>query len=280
MILINESKLFDGRQLQYLHESATCNCQMRFSVYLPPAAATASVPALYWLSGLTSTDENFSLKSGAQRVAAELGIALIMPDTSPRGEHVPGDDSGSWDLGHGAGFYVNATEPPWDRNYRMYDYVVDELPVLIEQNFPVSDELRSISGHSMGGHGALVIGLRNPARYRSISAFAPIVSPTRVPWGEKAFSNYLGADEQAWLSYDACHLLTSAVGQIPIKIDQGASDSYLNDQLQPWHLTVIADQKEYPLDYQLHDGYDHSFYFINTFIEDHIRFHGKSLMDQ
>ena len=213
--LLSSQKSFGGWHHRYRHHSATLNCAMVFAVYLPPQAQEgARLPVLYWLSGLTCTDENFMQKAGAQRLAAELGLVLVAPDTSPRGAEVPGDPDGAWDFGHGAGFYLNATEQPWATHYRMHDYVVHELPALVEASFPVSDR-RGISGHSMGGHGALVCALRNPGRYRSLSAFAPIVNPLACPWGEKAFSRYLGADRDSWKAWDACALLAGPRRSVP-----------------------------------------------------------------
>ena len=249
---------------------------MTFSIFLPPAAADAPPPVLYWLSGLTCNDENFTTKAGAQRVAAELGIALVMPDTSPRGDNVA-DDS-AYDLGKGAGFYLNATQAPWSAHFRMYDYLRDELPQLIAREFNLSDRC-AISGHSMGGHGALVMALKNPGRFVSVSAFAPIVNPTQVPWGKKAFTAYLGADEAAWQAWDSCALMqaSSESDAIPTLIDQGDSDTFLAEQLQPAVLAETARQKSWPLTLRIQPGYDHSYYFIASFIEDHLRFHARHL---
>ncbi len=257
---------------------------MTFSIFLPPQVeAGVHVPVLYWLSGLTCTDENFVQKAGAQRAASELGIALVVPDTSPRGgdvsgNDVPDDEAGAYDLGLGAGFYVNATQAPWDRHYRMYDYVVHELPDLIEASFPVSDT-RSISGHSMGGHGALSIGLKNPHRYRAISAFSPITNPMQCPWGEKALMAYLGANRESWRAYDSCELIRAAASedQVPILIDQGDEDEFLSEQLLPENLVQAADDAGYPIDLRMQQGYDHSYFFIATFIDDHLRFHAAAL---
>ena len=250
---------------------------MRFAIFLPPQASTgAKVPVLYWLSGLTCTDENFMQKASAQRLAAELGIAIVAPDTSPRGEDVA-DDEG-YDLGQGAGFYVNATQAPWNRHYQMYDYVVNELPELIESMFPVSDQ-RSISGHSMGGHGALVIALRNAERYQSVSAFSPITNPMNCPWGQKAFTAYLGSDTSTWREYDASLLMRDAQQQVPALVDQGEADNFLVEQLKPEVLVAAASASDYPLELRSHEGYDHSYYFIASFIEDHLRFHAKHLQD-
>ncbi|GAF62943.1 S-formylglutathione hydrolase [Psychrobacter sp. JCM 18903] len=248
---------------------------MQFAIYLPPQMGSGTkVPVLYWLSGLTCTDENVMQKSGIQRIAAELGIAIVAPDTSPRGEDVA--DDAAYDLGQGAGFYVNATEMPWSKHYQMYDYVVNELPELIEASFPVSDK-RAISGHSMGGLGALNIGMLNPERYSSISAFSPISNPVNSPWGQKAFTAYLGEDKANWLNYDPSELMKRATELVPAKVDQGESDNFLVEQLKPEALLAAAESNDYPLMYQLHEGYDHSYYFIASFIEEHLRFHAKHL---
>lgn len=272
---ISNNKVFNGWHKQYRHYSNTLNCEMRFAIFLPPQINTGvKVPALYWLSGLTCTDENFMQKSGAQRVAAELGIAIIAPDTSPRGEDVADDDS--YDLGKGAGFYVNATQAPWNRHFHMYDYIVKELPELIEQHFPISDQ-RAISGHSMGGHGALTIALKNPQRYTSVSAFSPISNPINCPWGQNAFSAYLGSDKATWKEYDSCELISEATKLLPALVDQGNDDQFLNEQLKPNLLAAAAQAKGYPLQLNYHDGYDHSYYFIASFIESHLRFHAEHL---
>ncbi|MCL4106515.1 UNVERIFIED_CONTAM: hypothetical protein GTU68_009649 [Idotea baltica] len=248
---------------------------MRFAIYLPPMASNGEkVSALYWLSGLTCTDENFIHKAGAQRAAAELGIAIVIPDTSPRGENVAND--GSYDLGQGAGFYVNATQKPWSNHYHMYDYVVDELPQLIEATFPVSDK-RAISGHSMGGHGALTIALRNPERYASVSALSPISNPMSCPWGQKAFNAYLGKDRETWRQYDASELMRLSTQFVPALVDQGKADEFLVEQLKPEVLDAAGAASDYPLELRLQDGYDHSYYFIASFIEDHLRFHSAHL---
>lgn len=267
------NKSFGGWTKQYSHHSTSLNCTMRFAIYLPPQASSGDkVPVLYWLSGLTCSDENFMQKAGAQRMAAELGMAIVAPDTSPRGEGVA-DDEG-YDLGQGAGFYVNATEVPWSRHYKMYDYVVNELPVLIESTFPVSDR-RSIAGHSMGGHGALTIALRNPERYLSVSAFSPISNPSKCPWGRKAFTAYLGKDTSTWRNYDASVLIREAVQKVPALVDQGEADDFLAEQLMPEVLNAAVKASDYPLELRRHDGYDHSYYFIASFIEDHLRFHAN-----
>jgi S-formylglutathione hydrolase len=274
--LLSTHLSFGGSQERYRHFSTSLNCEMNFSAYLPPGSGT-KLPVLYWLSGLTCTDENFTNKACAQRMASELGIMLVVPDTSPRGEGVA-DAENTYDLGVGAGFYVNATQEPWSRHYRMYDYVVEELPSLIEDSFPASGR-RSISGHSMGGHGALVIALRNPRRYRSVSAFSPIVNPTSSPWGKKAFSHYLGNDIESWCDYDATLLLKTAdrSQQLPILIDQGDADEFLAEQLKPERLIAASEAANYPVQFNMRAGYDHSYFFISTFVESHLRFHAEAL---
>ena len=248
---------------------------MVFAIYLPPQAQTQPVPVLYWLSGLTCTDENFMQKAGAQRIAAELGIAIVAPDTSPRDTDLPGEHD-SYDFGSGAGFYVNATETPWSAHYRMYDYVTDELPALIEQHFPVTPK-RAISGHSMGGHGALICALKNPGRYVSVSAFAPISNPINCPWGEKAFSGYLGTDREAWKAWDSCELIATAKERLPILVDQGEADDFLQEQLKPEALKAACASAGHPLELRMRPGYDHSYFFIASFIEDHLRHHARAL---
>jgi len=272
--ILSQNKSFGGWHKQYTHKSDVLNCSMRFAVYLPPqASAETPVPVLYWLSGLTCTDENFMQKAGAHRVAAELGIAIVAPDTSPRGDDVA-DEPDQYDMGKGAGFYLNATQTPWSKHYHMYDYVVKELPALIEETFPVTQQ-RAIAGHSMGGHGALVIALRNPARYSSVSAFSPITNPVNCPWGQKAFSAYLGDDRELWRSYDSSELMSNSADKIPALVDQGEADNFLQEQLKPEMLELAAGRSRYPLELRRHEGYDHSYYFIASFIEDHLRFHQK-----
>jgi len=273
---VSETRCFGGRQLRFEHDSEVLNCAMQFSVFLPLRAEKAEVPAVYFLSGLTCTDENFSTKAGAQRVATELGIALIVPDTSPRGDNVADDPDGAYDLGLGAGFYVNATQEPWKNHYQMYDYIVKELPKLVEAELPINDK-RAIAGHSMGGHGALVIGLRNSDRYSSISAFSPITNPTQCPWGEKAFSAYLGDDREQWKQYDAVEIIKSKGQTLPIRVDQGLADGFLEEQLKPENLKEAIAKVEGGGTVHLHDGYDHSYYFISSFIEAQLRFHAKYL---
>jgi len=248
---------------------------MVFAIYLPPQAARQPVPVLYWLSGLTCTDENFMQKAGAQRMAAELGMAIVCPDTSPRGTDLPGEHE-SYDLGSGAGFYVNATQAPWDSHYRMYDYVTQELPALVEAHFPVTDQ-KAISGHSMGGHGALVCYLRNPGMYQSVSAFAPICHPSDCAWGQKALSTYLGEDRNDWVPYDAALMIGDAIEKLPLLIDQGTEDEFLSDQLKPGSLEQACIASHYPLELRMQVGYDHSYFFIATFIEDHLRHHARGL---
>ena len=268
-------KSFGGWHKQYSHQSKALNCSMRFAIYLPPQLSNGQkVPVLYWLSGLTCTDENFMQKAGAHRIAAELGIAIVAPDTSPRGEGVA-DDQG-YDLGQGAGFYINATQAPWDRHYQMYDYVLNELPELIETAFPVSGK-RAISGHSMGGHGALTIAMLNPERYTSMSAFSPISNPMTAPWGKKAFTAYLGKDKATWKNHDASELMKQATQFVPAKVDQGGADDFLAEELKPEVLEAAAKASGYPLELAIHEGYDHSYYFISSFIEEHLRFHATHL---
>jgi len=271
---IEHRAAFGGWQDVYQHRSAVLGCEMKVAVYLPPQAATQTLPVLYWLSGLTCTEQNFITKAGAQRYAAEHGVILVAPDTSPRGDDVA--DAEGYDLGKGAGFYLNATEQPWAAHYRMYDYIVDELPALVEAHLPASGA-RSISGHSMGGHGALVIALKNPGRYHSVSAFSPIVAPTRVPWGQKAFTAYLGEDRSAWAAWDASDLVATAEEKLPLLVDQGGGDEFLDSQLQPQWLQAACTAAGHPLQLRLQPGYDHSYYFISTFIGDHIAHHAKAL---
>jgi len=272
---LSVNKSFAGWHKQYSHPSRTLNCSMRFAIFLPEQASEQhKVPVLYWLSGLTCTDENFMQKASAQRIASELGIAIVCPDTSPRGNDVA-DDEG-YDLGKGAGFYLNATQPPWNKHYQMYDYIVQELPTLIESNFPVSDK-KSIAGHSMGGHGALVIALRNAKQYCSVSAFSPISNPINCPWGQKAFAAYLGDNRAHWLEYDASELMRKSQQHIPALVEQGLDDQFLSQQLLPQALEEAANEASYPLTVNYQQGYDHSYYFIASFIEQHLRFHAQYL---
>lgn len=274
---VSQAKVFGGWHKQYTHESSSLNCQMRFAIFLPPNATKSHpVPVLYWLSGLTCSDENFMQKAGAFRMAAELGIAIVAPDTSPRGEGVADDEN--YDLGQGAGFYLNATQAPWSQHYFMYDYITKELPAIIENNFPVSD-VKSISGHSMGGHGALTIGLKNAAQYRSISAFSPISNPIQCPWGQKAFTAYLGTDIENWKQYDASELLKQGPSPLAILVDQGDADGFLSEQLKPELLVAAANKHGSELTLRMQPGYDHSYYFISSFIDDHLNFHAKYLFE-
>lgn len=267
--------IFAGEQKRFKHTSDTLDCEMIFSVYLPPQHKVQACPVVYWLSGLTCTDENFTTKAAAQRYASELGLILVMPDTSPRGKEVA-DDEG-YDLGQGAGFYLNATQQPWAKHYQMFDYISIELPNLIEKNFNTNGK-QSIAGHSMGGHGALMLALRHPQRFCSASAFAPIVNPMDVPWGQKAFQHYLGDDQTMWQSYDSCYLLQNYTAEpFPILIDQGTADNFMPEQLQPEAFAKIAQQRNWPLTLNLRAEYDHSYYFIASFIENHLRFHAKHL---
>jgi len=272
---ISRNKVFGGWHKQYTHQSFSNDCTMQFAIYLPPnASETEKVPVIYWLSGLTCTDENFMQKAGAFKKAAELGIAIVAPDTSPRGESVADDDG--YDLGQGAGFYVNASQTPWSEHYQMYDYITKELPQLIESNFPVLSK-KAISGHSMGGHGALVIGLRNSGQYSSISAFSPICNPINCPWGQKAFSAYLGEDSESWKQYDASELLKLQARVLPILIDQGEADPFLIEQLKTESVANSANDRALHLKVRMQPEYDHSYYFISTFIDEHIMFHAEHL---
>ncbi len=270
---IEHRACFGGWQDVYRHRSGVLGCDMTVGVYFPPQAQQGPCPVLYWLSGLTCTEQNFITKAGAQRYAAEHGIILVAPDTSPRGEQVA--DAEGYDLGKGAGFYVNATRKPWAPHYRMYDYIVDELPAWVEAD-PAASQVRGIAGHSMGGHGALTIALRNPDRYRSVSAFSPIVAPSQVPWGQKAFSAYLREDRQAWLEHDAVELVRRGGSKLPLLVDQGDADEFLETQLRPQLLQEAADAAGHPLTLRLQPGYDHSYYFIASFIGEHIAHHARA----
>ncbi|WP_448670837.1 S-formylglutathione hydrolase [Pseudoxanthomonas mexicana] len=271
---IEHHACFGGWQDVYRHRSEVLGCDMTVGVYLPPQVEQGPCPVLYWLSGLTCTEQNFITKAGAQRYAAEHGIILVAPDTSPRGEDVA--DAEGYDLGKGAGFYVNATQAPWASHYRMYDYIVDELPAWVEAD-PMASDRRAISGHSMGGHGALTIALKNPGRYRSVSAFSPIVAPTQVPWGQKAFAAYLGDDREAWKAWDTVELVRQAREQLPLLVDQGDADEFLQGQLKPELLQAAAAEAGHPLTLRMRPGYDHSYYFIASFIGDHIAHHAAAL---
>ncbi|MFT5643824.1 MAG: S-formylglutathione hydrolase [Janthinobacterium sp.] len=274
---ISQNKCFGGMQGVYSHESQETGCTMRFAVFIPPQAKNGPVPVLYWLSGLTCSEENFIFKAGAQRVAAELGIAIVCADTSPRGLAIAGDVA-SYDFGVGAGFYVDATVAPWSRGYRMYSYITKELFALVASSFPVDAARAGISGHSMGGHGALTIALKNPALFQSVSAFAPICAPARCAWGEKALTGYLGTDRNAWREYDATALIEDVGWKGPaILVDQGSSDQFLEAQLKPELLQQACQQMHVPLELRMQAGYDHSYYFIASFIEDHLCFHAANL---
>ena len=279
---IGSNLSFGGQQLRYRHHSNILNCDMTFSIYLPPQAKQAPVPVLYWLSGLTCSDENFVTKAGAQQYAAEYGIAIVCPDTSPRGEGVPDDEESAYDFGLGAGFYINATEQPWATHYQMYDYVVEELPALINAEFPVDGSKVAISGHSMGGHGALTVALKNPERYCSVSAFSPICSPINCPWGQKALSNYIGDESQGhWNNQDTVELVKTADDQLkqsmPVLVDQGDADNFLAEQLNTQLLIDTAEQVGFPMQIRFQSGYDHSYFFIASLIGEHIRFHSNYL---
>ncbi len=277
---LSETSCFGGQIGFYKHASKSNHCDMQFSVFVPPAAKSGKVPVLTFLSGLTCTEENFMVKSGAQRVAAELGIMLVSPDTSPRGEGVPDDPDANYDFGLGAGFYVNSTQSPWSDHYQMYDYITSEFQDVIFNNFSGDRDRHGLTGHSMGGHGALTIGLRNPAMFRSLSAFAPICTTLHSPWGQKALGYYLGDDQSTWLPYDAAEV-ARASGDVDrfrkILIDQGADDPFLAEQLKPTLLEAACKESGLPLELRIHDGYDHGYYFIATFIEEHLRFHAAEL---
>ena len=272
---VEQHASFGGRQEVWKHASTSTGTEMRFGIYLPEAALRgAQCPVLYWLSGLTCTEQNFITKAGAQEHAARHGLIVVAPDTSPRGEGVAND--AAYDLGQGAGFYLNATEPPWAPHFRMQDYVAEELPALVEQHFAASDA-RGISGHSMGGHGALVTALRHPGRYRSVSAFSPIVAPMQVPWGQKAFTAYLGDDRGAWSAWDACALVATAVEKLPLLVDQGEGDEFLAGQLRPELLQAACAAAGHPLTLRLQPGHDHSYYFIASFLGEHFAHHAAAL---
>jgi len=276
---VSANKMFGGKQIKFKHSSDVLNCSMVFSIYLPPtASAQNKVPVIYWLSGLTCTDDNFVQKAGAQQYAAEEGVAIVCPDTSPRGTDVPGDPDKAWDFGHGAGFYVNATQEPWKKHYQMYDYVTKELPAVLKaSDLPIDTGNCSIMGHSMGGHGALTIALKNPGKYRAVSAFSPICSPMNCPWGEKALGNYVGPDKAAWIQYDAAALIPMAKERLHILVDQGQDDSFLVNQLKPELLQAACLAAKHPLTLRMQAGYDHSYFFIASFIADHIAHHADAL---
>ena len=274
---VSEQRCFGGVQGFYTHVSEACGGPMKFAVYQPPAAEKGPVPVLWYLAGLTCTAETFTIKAGAQRLAAELGLALVMPDTSPRDTGIAGA-TGDWEFGEGAGFYLDATQEPWAARFRMYSYLIDELPRLAQERFPFDMGRQGIFGHSMGGHGALTLALRNPGRYRSLSAFAPIVAPANVPWGQKAFPRYLGNDKKAWRKHDATALIEDGARfNGTILIDQGEADGFLVNQLQPQRFEAACEDAKQALELRMHAGYDHSYYFIQSFVEDHLRHHAKVL---
>jgi len=273
--LLSASRCFAGEQRTYRHTSQALGCDMKFSAFVPDGARRA--PALFWLSGLTCTEENFPMKAGAQRMASALGLVVIAPDTSPRGPDVPGDPEGAWDFGHGAGFYLDAAQPPYDRHYRMRDYIERELFDLAVATLPIDEGRIGVFGHSMGGHGALTMALRNPRRFRSVSAFAPIASPMNCPWGEKAFSRYLGPDRALWRAYDATALLADGARVAEMLVDQGTADPFLESQLKPDLLQAAAARAGVPLALNFRDGYDHGYYFIQSFIDSHLAFHAERL---
>ena len=277
---ISETGCFGGTMGFYRHASKTNHCDMQFSVFVPPQASSGKVPVVTFLSGLTCTEENFMVKSGAQRVAAELGLMLVSPDTSPRGDGVPDDPDGEYDFGLGAGFYVNATQSPWSAHYQMYDYITREFQSLVFDNFPGDPKRHGLTGHSMGGHGALIIGLRNPHMFRSLSAFAPICTTLHSPWGQKALGYYLGDDKSRWAEYDACEVarnVSDSKAYSKILVDQGANDPWLAEQLKPELLQAACKTSGLPLELRVHEGYDHGYYFISTFIEEHLNFHADQL---
>lgn len=275
---IERIREFGGWLERYRHTSASCHCVMTFSVYLPPQAERGRVPAVYWLSGLTCTDDNFRVKAGAQRYAAELGLALVIPDTSPRGPEVP-DSKDRYDLGQGAGFYINATRPPWSSYYHMYDYVTRELQALVEAGLPLIPGVRSVTGHSMGGHGALLCALKNPGAYRSASAFAPICNPVKSGWGEGCFMAYLGERREDWKAWDATCLIDAGAQPIPLLIDQGTADEFLPEQLHPRELEAACARRDFPLTLRWQEGYDHSYHFIASFIGEHLAWHARALKE-
>jgi S-formylglutathione hydrolase len=274
--LKNKYKLFGGSQEFYQHDSQVNHAPMSFAVFLPEQIKHKKLPVLYWLSGLTCTEENFMLKAGAQKLAAELGMVLVSMDTSPRDLGIIGEDDNYY-FGSGAGFYLNATQPLWRKHYNMYDYVSKELPQIIESNFNVTNK-KSIFGHSMGGHGALILALTEVGQYQSVSAFAPIVNPSQVAWGQAVFSGYLGDNKEDWLQYDSSELLKKVSTRLPLFIDQGVDDEFLNTQLFPEQFAQLCDQYDHPIKLRMHQGYDHSYYFIASFIEDHLHYHYTQLV--
>jgi S-formylglutathione hydrolase len=276
--LMDSHASFGGTQYVFKHNSNVIGLPMRFSVFMPGKASRTRVPGLFFLAGLTCSEETFSIKAGAQRFAAQHGIALISPDTSPRGAGVPGEMD-AWDFGVGAGFYVDATQQPWSKHYRMYSYIRDELRETVVREFPIDGERLGVFGHSMGGHGALILALRNPDIFKSVSAFAPIAAPMRCPWGEKAFNRYLGADREVWKQYDASELVTHATRKFSngILVDQGLADQFLAEQLNPDALEAACKRAGQELKLRRHEGYDHGYFFISTFIEDHVAHHAGIL---
>ena len=272
---LSSTAMFGGAVQFIKHPSPCCRCDMTFSIFVPPGEKDETFPALWWLSGLTCSAENFTTKAAAQRYAAKNKLILIAPDTSPRGEDVADDES--YDLGQGAGFYVNATQEPWNAHFQMYDYIVKELPAVVAKHFPVDLSRQSIFGHSMGGHGALTIALKNPGRFKSVSAFAPIVAPTHCPWGQKALGTYLGTDQEAWKSHDAVSLIEHVEEQLELFIDQGDADNFLDEQLKPQLLVEACQKRNHPITLRMQAGYDHSYYFIASFMEDHILHHATAL---
>ncbi len=278
---LSSYKIFDGLQNRYTHHSDVLNCEMNFSVFMPLQAQERAVPVLYWLSGLTCTDENFVTKAGAQRAASEFGIAIVAPDTSPRGEGVADDPEGAWDFGLGAGFYVNATQSPWQEHYQMYDYVRHELPALVSNSFNVDASRTAISGHSMGGHGALTLALNNADYYQSVSAFSPICAPSQCPWGQKALGHYLGDDQSTWARHDTVALVKAAAEsgakKLAVLVDQGSADTFLEEQLKTPLLVEASHSCDYPMRIRMQPGYDHSYFFIASFIGEHLKFHAQQL---
>ena len=276
MEIFSSNRSFGGWTKMFSHSSDICNGIMKCSVYIPPQADISQVPVLYWLSGLTCTHENFITKAGAQQFASELGIMIVAPDTSPRGTDIDGEDE-DYDLGTGAGFYINATIEKWSTHYRMEDYIIHELPKVIEEHFPANINTQGIFGHSMGGHGALTLALKYPNNFRSVSAFAPICAPSNCPWGKKAFTAYFGENQDDWLEHDANELMKTSSISIPMLIDQGSDDEFLEKELNFKQFEDTCSKKNYPSTFRMHKGYDHSYYFIASFIEDHMRFHAKEL---
>jgi len=275
--VVSQSRCFGGTQFIYRHASSETGTPMRLAAFVPPQAERAKVPVVWFLSGLTCTEENFTVKAGAQRVAAEPGLILIAPDTSPRGEGVPVDPEGAYEFGLRAGFYVDPTRAPWSRNYRMRSYIERELPTIVAEHLPADMGRQGITGHSMGGHGAITIALRNPGRFAAVSAFAPIASPMNCPWGEKALSNYIGPDRTAWRDYDSCALIAGGARLPDLLVDQGTADNFLESQLKPQLLEEACAKAGQPLTLRMQEGYDHSYFFISTFIEDHLRWHARRL---